>query len=314
MPPSGENALAVEDQPNREQLTGDEPRNLTWQELDTASDNLAKQLQHLGLQEDDRVIIQLPNISELLVIYYAISKLGAIASPVPVQYGRHELQHIAKELEAATMVTIGRCQTSELAKDARTALPNIQVLTFGQELQLDAKIGEPFVTNLSDDANRVLTICWTSGTTGTPKGVPRSHNMWLASGRCTSRAGNYGPDDRLLCPFPMVNMAALGGFLFPAADTGCSIVLHHPLDPPLFLQQIQDEQITFTVAPPALLNQLAKAPDMWNQYDFSKLRQIGSGSAPLSSAMIETFDKDYGVEIVNNLRLQRRHSHVLLTE
>ena len=55
-------------------------------------------------------------------------------------------------------------------------------------------------------------------------------------------------------------MAALGGFLFPAALVGAAIVLHHPLDPPLFLQQLQDESATFTIAPPALLNQLAKTP------------------------------------------------------
>ena len=79
--------LAVKDQPNREQLTGDKPHSLNWQELDQASDNLARQLQELGLRDDDRIIIQLPNITELLVTYYAISKLGAIASPVPVQYG-----------------------------------------------------------------------------------------------------------------------------------------------------------------------------------------------------------------------------------
>ena len=41
-----------------------------------------------------------------------------------------------------------------------------------------------------DDANRVLTVCWTSGTTGTPKGVPRSHNMWVATGQYSARAGN----------------------------------------------------------------------------------------------------------------------------
>jgi cyclohexanecarboxylate-CoA ligase len=47
------------------------------------------------------------------------------------------------------------------------------------------------------------------------------------------------------------------------------------------------------------LNQLAKSADMWNQYDFSALRSVGSGSAPLSPWMIDIFGRDYGVEIVN---------------
>jgi non-ribosomal peptide synthetase component E (peptide arylation enzyme) len=62
---------------------------------------------------------------------------------------------------------------------------------------------------------------------------------------------------------------------------------------------MQSEKITFTIAPPALLNQLAKAPEMWKQFDFSSLRRIGSGSAPLAPSMIATFRDDYGVEIVN---------------
>lgn len=145
----------------------------------------------------------------------------------------------------------------------------------------------------------MLSICWTSGTTGTPKGVPRSHNMWLATARCSMAAGSYTADDVLLNPFPLVNMAALGGFLFPAALLGCSIVLHHPLDAPLFLKQMQDERISFTIAPPALLNQLAKTPPMWNSFDFSALRCVGSGSAPLAPWMIATFSRDFGKEVVN---------------
>lgn len=291
--------LAVKDQPNRDQLTGDAPLSLSWSELERASNQLALQLQAVGLGEDDRIIIQLPNITELLVTYYAISKMAAIASPVPVQYGSHELQHMAGALNAKAMITIGRFGKSELAAHARAAMPELKVLAFGQELQVSTTEDATFSAGIDDDANRVLTICWTSGTTGTPKGVPRSHNMWLASGRATASAGSYVTEDTLLCPFPMVNMSALGGFVFPAALFGCTIVLHHPLDPPLFLQQMQEERISFTVTPPALLNQLAKSPDMWNQFDFSALRRVGSGSAPLSPGMIETFSKDFGVEVVN---------------
>ena len=291
--------LAVKDQPNREQLVGDAPRALNWAELDRASDNLALQLQAAGLGEGDRVIIQLPNIAELLVMYYALSKMGAIASPVPVQYGSHELHHIVDTLKAAAMITVGRFRSSELAADARRALPGLKVLAFGEELRLDPGEREPYCSGIEDDPNRVLTICWTSGTTGTPKGVPRSHNMWLATGRHTAAAGDYVPEDKLLCPFPMVNMSALGGFVFPAVLKGSSIVLHHPLDPPLFLQQMQEERISFTVAPPALLNQLAKSPDMWHQYDFSALRFVASGSAPLSPWMIKAFGEDFGVEVIN---------------
>jgi acyl-CoA synthetase (AMP-forming)/AMP-acid ligase II len=291
--------LAVKDQPNREQLTGDPPLALNWAELERASEALAIQLQNLGIGEDDRLIVQLPNVVELLVVYYAVSKIGAIVSPVPVQYSSHELQLMGSALEPAALITQERFRDSELAAVARQALPGLRVLAFGSDLHIDTKDSGRRCQRIAGDANRVLSICWTSGTTGTPKGVPRSHNMWFATGRSSMAAGSYVASDVLLNPFPLVNMAALGGFLFPAALLGCAIVLHHPLDPPLFLQQMQDEQVSFTIAPPALLNQLAKSPELWNRFDFSALRCIGSGSAPLAPWMIETFARDYGKEIIN---------------
>lgn len=291
--------LAVKDQPNREELTGDPPLALSWAELELASDVLAAELQQRGIKAGDRLIVQLPNVAELLVTYYAVSKLGAIISPVPVQYGSHELQAIAAALDPAAFITLKRFRDTELAAAARRALPGTRVLVFHGDLPIDPGGSGRRCERADGDANQILSICWTSGTTGTPKGVPRSHNMWLATARCSMAAGGYTPDDVLLNPFPLVNMAALGGFLFPAALLGCSLVLHHPLDPPLFLEQMQDEKVTFTIAPPALLNQLAKSPQMWHQFDFSALRCIGSGSAPLAPWMIDTFSREFGKEVVN---------------
>ncbi|MFK7975742.1 MAG: class I adenylate-forming enzyme family protein [Halioglobus sp.] len=292
-------ALACKDQPNRESLTGDLPLALTWSELDHASDNVAAALQQSGVTSGDIVMVQLPNIVELLVTYYAMSKLGAVLSPVPTAYGIHELRLISAALETDMLLTVTQMRGEPLADKASSALPEGTVLIFGEDLHLfsDSPTGD--LVTYANDANAILTICWTSGTTGTPKGVPRSHNMWLATGRCTATAGGMLSDDVLLNPFPLVNMASIGGFVFPAAILGSAIVLHHPLDPPLFLQQMQDEKVTFTIAPPALLNQLAKTPAMWEQFDFSALRRIGSGSAPLAPWMIETFSRNYQKEIVN---------------
>jgi acyl-CoA synthetase (AMP-forming)/AMP-acid ligase II len=299
--------LAVADQSNREALTGDAPRRLSFAELDQASDSLAVVLMNMGINADSRVMVQLPNVSELVVCYYAISKLGAVISPVPVQYGSHELQGLAGALAPDAFIGIQRFREQDLAASAKEALPNIPVLAFGADLALETDGSEQaardalagYRAGLVEDANRIITVCWTSGTTGTPKGVPRSHNMWIATARTSAAAGDYREGEILLNPFPLVNMAAVGGFLYAAVTLGSALVLHHPLDPPLFLAQMQQEKVNFTIAPPALLNQLAKSPDMWNQFDFSALRAVGSGSAPLSPDMIATFEGEYGVPVIN---------------
>ena len=300
-------ALAVADQPNRAELTGEEPRRLTFRQLEDASETLAATLLARGIGAGNRVMVQLPNITELVVCYYALSKLGAVISPVPVQYGSHELQSLAEALGTENLISITRFREQPLAEQAAGALGQVRVLAFGRELGLETEWADAgarqqlreYREAVGDDANRIITVCWTSGTTGTPKGVPRSHNMWMATARTSANAGDYREGEILLNPFPLVNMAAVGGFLYASAMLGCTLVLHHPLDPPLFLQQMQDEKVNFTIAPPALLNQLTKSPDLWNRFDFSALRAVGSGSAPLSPDMIAVMERDYGKPVIN---------------
>ncbi len=299
--------LAVADQPNRHELTGQKARRLTFSELDRVSTKIACQLLDRGITQGDCIIVQLPNVVELVICYIAISKIGAIISPVPVQYGQHELHHISKTLCPVAIVSMPYFGSLPLGETAAAiAQDEIQLLLFGSELDIETADKTDFPQQLQayeqdhpKSADNIVTICWTSGTTGTPKGVPRSHNMWIATARCCAEAGNYQTEDRFLNIFPLVNMASVGGFLYPALMLGCSLILHHPLDPSLYLTQLQDEKITFTLAPPVLLNQLAKSADMWNRFDFSYLRSIGSGSAPLAPWMIETFSQQYGLEVIN---------------
>ena len=304
---SNPDLLAVADQPNRQALTGDDPVRLSFSELNHASDNLASQLLKAGIKSGDAILVQLPNIAELVMAYLAASKIGVIISPAAVQYGAHELQHICATINPVAILTIEQFNGLPLAVNARQYLPeSVGVLIFGEDITVDSSSYAEVQQQLAEHekhyptgADDILTICWTSGTTGTPKGVPRSHNMWFATSRCCMEAADYRLGDRFLNIFPMVNMGSVGAFLYPSMLVGCSIILHHPLDPALFLAQLQDEQITFTVAPPAVLNQLAKNEAMWNQFNFSQLRSIGSGSAPLAPWMIETFAEKYGKDVLN---------------
>lgn len=290
---------AVVDPENKPDLMGQPVQRLTLRELDSVSSACARELAGRGVSPGDRVIVQLPNTSELIILYYALSKLGAVISPTAVQYGAHELGHFQSELSPRAMITVSDLRGAKLAEQARSALPGTPVWDVADDLDVFAGKEEDSGGAWAGDANAALTVAWTSGTTGTPKGVVRSHNMWLAQGRLTSFAAQFSDGERFLSPFPMINMASLGGFLFPSALHNCTLVLHHPLDIPLYLKQLQDEKIHYTLAPPPLLNRLAQQPEMWEQFDYSSLRVIGSGSVPLSPAMIETFESRFGKEIIN---------------
>lgn len=300
--------LAAIDQPNRPEWAAGSAQRLTFEQLNNVSDAMALDFLDRGIGHGDRVMIQLPNVVELMVCYFALSKLGAIVSPLPVQYAAHEISTLSRVFGTQWFIGISNFKGCNLADNGLSAVDSEHIISLTEQVVLRSADGlssdemrrlSNYTTANPVDANDIFSVCWTSGTTGTPKGVPRSHNMWFSSGHMTATGSDYNPGDVLLNPFPMVNMSALGGFLFPAMRLGCTIALHHPIDVPVFLNQIQSESINFTIAPPALLNKLAKEPALWKAFSFPSLRGIGSGSAPLSPEMIATFEDDYGVKIYN---------------
>jgi len=293
------NREAVVDPENKPELMAEPPRRLSLAQLDSASSACARELAGRGIAAGDKVILQLPNTSELIVLYYALSKLGAVISPIAVQYGKHELAHFKEALSPAALITLTDLRGARLAQQAREVLGAKRVWDVTDDLDVYSGMNDDATGDWADDANAILTVAWTSGTTGTPKGVPRSHNMWLAQGRLTGHAARFSDGERFLSPFPMINMASLGGILFPSALHNCTLVQHHPLDIPLYLRQLQDERINFTLAPPPLLNRLAQQVEMWESFDYEPLRVIGSGSVPLSPAMIKVFESRFGKSIIN---------------
>ena len=149
------------------------------------------------------------------------------------------------------------------------------------------------------DADDIFTICWTSGTTGVPKGVPRSHNHWVAIAPGTYIAARLQDGDVMLNPFPLINMASIGGITMSWLRVAGTMVLHHPFDPQVYLGQIATERPSFTIAPPAVLNMLLQNEELLSTVDLSSLRTIGSGSAPLAPAMVEGFHERLNLPVIN---------------
>ena len=309
-------ALAVVDPPNRTEFTQGEPQRLTYRELSQAVERLAVRLLEQGIGKDDILAVQLPNTVELVIVYLAAARLGAIVSPFPVQYREYELEQLVNFLEAKAFIIttqIGKQQHAQMVAGLGPKLPTLQhILAWGQDvpdgvLALDHALAAPHdPTRLADytrttpvSANDVFTICWTSGTEGWPKGVPRSHNEWLTIGYGMVDAGALERGCHILNPFPLVNMAGIGGMLMSWLLTGGTFVQHHPFSLPVFLKQIATESIHFTVAPPAVLNLLLQNEALLANADIRSIKAIGSGSAPLSPWMVKTWQEKYGISIIN---------------
>ena len=302
---------ALVDPENRADITGDAPKRLSFNEIDKTVERYASIFFEQGLRKDDIALIQLPNVVELPMIYLALSKLGIICSPIPMQYGAYEINSIIAETMPKAFISIQTFNKNAHAEQFSSAFINDELKFALGEIEnfIDLHTYNPvsdayesqqsYAQDNPITANDIFTICWTSGTTGTPKGVPRSHNLWLPMAKAAGYVSETEEGDTLLNPFPMINMASIGGFLFNWLLCKGRLVQHHPFDLNVFLNQIASEDVKYTIAPPAIMNMLLNNPAILDQQDLSSLRCIGCGGAPLSEWMVESFQNTYNLTVQN---------------
>ena len=302
---------ALVDPENRADITGDAPKRLSFNEIDKTVERYASIFFEQGLRKDDIALIQLPNVVELPMVYLALSKLGIICSPIPMQYGAYEINSIIAETNPKAFISIQTFNNNAHAEQFSSAFTNGEIkLALGEiENFIDLHNYNPvsdayesqqlYAQDNPITANDIFTICWTSGTTGTPKGVPRSHNLWLPMAKAAGYVSETEEGDTLLNPFPMINMASIGGFLFNWLLCKGKLIQHHPFDLNVFLNQIASEDVKYTIAPPAIMNMLLNNPAILDQQDLSSLRCIGCGGAPLSEWMVESFQNTYNLTVQN---------------
>ncbi|HET9722719.1 MAG TPA: class I adenylate-forming enzyme family protein [Actinomycetota bacterium] len=306
--------LALADAPNRVEFCVGEPVRWTYAQVRERADRLAAALVSEGVRQGDVVLVQLPNVAELVLTYLASSRIGAIVSPLPIQFRAHELRLTGALVEpvlAITTTNAAGIDHVELLDRVRAELPSIRtVLAIGEGpregtrslaeiLETPGDVSGLDHRTAGTNASDVVTVCWTSGTEAEPKGVPRTHDLWTAIAYGTTDGAGLRDGDVLLTPFPLVNMSGIGGMLVPWLQTAGTLVLHQPMSLPVFLRQVVTERVNYTVAPPVLLNLLLADPTTLEGVDLSSLRTIGSGSAPLAPAMVEGWKERHGIEVVN---------------
>ena len=172
--------VCLVDPPNKEELVGLKPERLTYKDLDKIVDATASSFIKMGIQKDDIIVVQLPNCWELAMLYLAITRAGALTSPLPVQWRATELEYIASLTEAKAFITVEEFhgfKHKEMGEKLQPKLPNLKHIITLEELR---EMGKGEISDDLDkvkiDANDIFTLCWTSGTEAQPKGCPLSHN------------------------------------------------------------------------------------------------------------------------------------------
>lgn len=292
-------------------------RSVTYGELDRLSTNLARSLQHLGLQPGDRVFLRLPNLPEFYVAALAVAKAGGIFIPSSTQFRAPEVEYRLRDSGAfAAIVTTDLLAAVEEVADRCPDLKRIIVIPYPEtDLPVPAyenfhqlcredfaphhSAGEwkPVDTHSSDPAF----LAYTSGTTGDPKGVVHRHRYPLSYDSLIRYWHDYRERDIVACPSEL-------GWLLPVASTflyslrrGVTIVLYDAMarrfDPAVWFGLFDRYRITNFTAPPTVYRILmaAAADEAAEEFDLSRWRHAASAGEPLPADTFHAIRRTFGV-------------------
>ncbi|GDY49691.1 hypothetical protein SVIO_003140 [Streptomyces violaceusniger] len=280
---------------NRVALVDDRTR-LTYAELDERTDHVAHGLRGLGLGSDDRVLLQLPNRAEFLLLWFALMKIGAV--PVHTQPGhrRSEMVHLAQHSDAAAYVIPdlhAGFDHRELAAEVRSVSPSLKhVIVVGDpgtgtgftpftDLLTSAPEAGPAITSRASGGDAALLLL-SGGTTGLPKLIPRTHDDYLYNSRAAGEVCELTEESVYLAALPVAfNYTMNCPGVLGALSVGGRVVLAGNPDPGYCFDLIEREGVTIAAINPQL------AP-VWldeaavTDADLSTLRVLQVGSARLA--------------------------------
>lgn len=269
----------------------DRDRSITYGELDRMSDNLALNLLEIGLRPLDRVVVQLPNVAEFVVLYLALQKMGGIpiaaltphrfaeisqfvelsgaaACVVPDQHGDFDYCAMVERIrrKSSTLrhgIVLGPARPEFLSLHDMIAKPSSLPLSKLAEIKIDPT--DPAIFQLS------------GGTTGIPKLIPRTHNDYAYNSKVASRVCAVGENSILIVILPIAHNLPLAcpgiqGFLF----NGGKVVLSTSARPEDVCALIEKHRVTHIKVVPAVLIRLLHDPAV-TRHDLSSLKIIQSG-------------------------------------
>lgn len=280
--------------PNGEALVCDGQR-ITWDELNRSVNRLANGLLAQGVAPGDRVAFIMGNSAELVRLYYAVAKIGAVSVPIMPRSVAREIRHIVTDAAATAIVA-----TSDQAAAVREALPDLARVRVaigtgpGHGLPLDlaavTAAGGEEEPPVDIDPGSLYAIQFTSGTTGAPKGCMLSHRNKVLSRMSMLTQVSYQPDDRALLFMPLT--ASLGAdMLHTHVLSGVTTVLLPRFDEAEMLRLIETERITVLYAMESTFDRLLAHQDLdrvdWAGLRFffatSATRDLRAGAARLAS-------------------------------
>jgi len=290
-------------------VTPDGVQEATFREVAQRAERLAAALTRLGVKGDDRVATFMWNNQAHVEAYIAVPCMGAVLHTLNIRLFPEQLAFIINHAQDKVII-VDNSLVPLLAK-VRDQIPTVEHIivngpdtsgllgeTIDYETFIDAE--QPGFTWPELDERSAAILCYTSGTTGDPKGVVYSHrSTWLHSmASTTTNSIGFSERDRVLLIVPMFHVNAWGA-VYTAFFCGGELIM-----PQMFLQGepivkiIAELRPTFSLGVPTIWNDVLRAADGNPDVDFSSLRGLLAGGSAVPRVMIETFRDKYGLELI----------------
>lgn len=278
----------------------------TYREFARRINALACVLSESGVARNDKVAVLLPNCHRFLEIYFAVAQIGAVSVPLNFRLSPGELSYILTDSEAKVLIVDP--SFSPTVKSIRSAgqfsfLQIIWVASPGEAAQKDdwdyehlvaSKMDAPDIQSPSQPED-CAQIYYTSGTTGRPKGVMLSHKNVYIHALGTVAELHLTDSDVWIHAAPLFHLADAWA-TWAITLVGGTHVLVREFNAKAVLEIFQKEKATITNLIPTMLNLMVNHADAGN-YDYSSLRAILSGGAPIAPEVVrkivETFKCEY---------------------
>jgi fatty-acyl-CoA synthase len=289
-------------------FTGDGSRRASFNEVATRAERLAAALKRLGINEGDRVGTFCWNTQEHLEAYFAIPCMGAVLHTLNIRLFPEQLTYVINHAEDRAIILDDSLVPllARVAQDLKT-VEHFIVIGSGDASPLgDVLRYEELLAAESDgfawpeiEERSAAAMCYTSGTTGNPKGVVYSHRSTFLHSLsiCSGTVFGLTEHDRILPIVPMFHANAwglpYGGWL-----AGSDFIM-----PSRFLQAeplcrlIADERPTFSGAVPTIWNDILRYAEA-NPVDLSSIRLIACGGSAVPRSLMEKFQQRHNVRIL----------------
>ena len=274
-------------------------RTFSYRELDRLSNCIANGLAAANVQPGDRVALYGPNCWEWLVAYYGIVKTGAAVNPIDVMLTHEEVRFVVEDSGARAV--IASCDKGRSLLDLKGRVNLSDVMLWGDAktgaLSFDdcLRQGKPQFEAAPRRPTDPASICYTSGTTGFPKGALHCHRaaVWAFVGTALMAARSR--NDRFVTALPLAHL--YGGCVFNATFMcGATLILMPRFEEATMLSAISKHRATMLDGVPTMYYYLLAHRDL-EKYDLSSLTRCWTGGQTLPAAKSLEFTERVGCPV-----------------